>query len=196
MENIISVKYLEELGSSKATPGGGSACCNVGILACSLVLKSLNITKSRKSFETKEEPIKELIKNSIAYFEKVKKELEVLEDKDLESFTKFMEAYKEKNNRKIKNCLIKSFESAYAIYNKFLEASNNGNELLLNIVDSIKADYYFGMNLFYECMENALNNMKENAKLLNSKKYTDIIQQCEGLKNDISIKRKYLRVVL
>ncbi len=83
-------EFASELASSSPAPGGGSVGALCGVLAAGLVSMVASLTVGKEKYAAVEENMQQLINNA----EKLRKELQVLVDKDAEAFNGFMAAMK------------------------------------------------------------------------------------------------------
>lgn len=93
-------EFLIELSSKKPTPGGGAVAALSGAMAASLVEMVCNLTKGEEfnNFGT------------LGLARALKTQLLELADKDSEAFDLVMEAYKSKDELKIKSALQKAID--------------------------------------------------------------------------------------
>lgn len=85
-----TTEFLEDLSSSKPTPGGGGASAAVGAFASALGLMVANLTIGKKKYADVEPKIKK-IKEQL---EELQRNLIVLTDRDAEAFIPLARAYK------------------------------------------------------------------------------------------------------
>tara|TARA_B100000963_G_C22568270_1_gene644794 strand:- start:592 stop:1221 length:630 start_codon:yes stop_codon:yes gene_type:complete len=88
VEKSVSI-FLDELSSSSATPGGGSAAALMGAMGAALVSMVGNLTKGKKKYESVEKEVLSVLSNS----EQLRTELYRAIKKDVEAFDSVMEAY-------------------------------------------------------------------------------------------------------
>ena len=81
--------FLEELSSSSATPGGGSAAALMGSMGAALVSMVANLTTGKKKYEAVEKEVLSVLEQS----EKLRKQLLGAINKDVEAFDTVMAAY-------------------------------------------------------------------------------------------------------
>ena len=82
-------KFLDELSSSSATPGGGSAAALMGAMGAALVSMVGNLTTGKKKYEGVEREVLTVLSES----EKLRKELQGAISKDVKAFDNVMAAY-------------------------------------------------------------------------------------------------------
>lgn len=107
-------QYNELLGSKEPAPGGGSTAALTGVLAASLTMMVVSLSKGKKSFEALDEGIKKAFMEESKNIEELREELSVLAEEDTKAFNKFMEAMK----------LPKDTEEEKAIRNKKLQEAS------------------------------------------------------------------------
>ena len=96
--------FLDELSSSSATPGGGSAAALIGAMGAALVSMVANLTTGKKKYEAVEKDVVTILNQS----EQLRKELQQAVEKDVEAFNKVMGAYglpKDTDEQKIERSL-------------------------------------------------------------------------------------------
>ncbi len=113
MTKLVDMKikdFLDETASKAPTPGGGSVAALAGALAAALSSMVCNLTKGKERYSNVWDKMEEMLYRS----EKIRRKLEILIDKDTESFNKVMEAFnlpkeseeeKEIRKRKIQEAL-------------------------------------------------------------------------------------------
>ncbi len=158
MKNIEISKYLNDLSSTSYTPGGGSAICAVANIAISLLLKSINITMARKSFNDLKDNEKENYSNVKLFLETCVERFYILADEDEKAFDSFMKAYKAKED--LKAVYINCFDVPFKTFNQLVEVYDQCK--YIKVVDSIVSDYKIGCNLILECMHSCLETMNVN----------------------------------
>ena len=138
IEKPVNV-FLNDLSSSSATPGGGSAAALIGSMGAALVSMVANLTKGKKKYESVEKEVLNVLDES----ELLRVSLQTAIQSDVEAFNNVMAAYslpketdEEKTIRssKIQNALRKTFASSLhptAAFIKSLISQEDffGNEL-------------------------------------------------------------------
>ncbi|MEA4891400.1 MAG: cyclodeaminase/cyclohydrolase family protein [Peptococcaceae bacterium] len=81
--------FLEDLASSKATPGGGGAAALAGALGAALGSMVINLTLGKKKYAQHEETLREVLKKT----EALRRELKDLIAADAEAFAPLARAY-------------------------------------------------------------------------------------------------------
>ena len=87
-------KYVEELGSKRPTPGGGSASALAGALGAALIEKVCNFTIGKEKFKSIEEDMRKILKDATA----ARKRLLQLIELDKKAFMPVAKAYKLSKN--------------------------------------------------------------------------------------------------
>lgn len=155
-------EFLENVASSRPTPGGGSVAALTAALAASLTEMVCNLTVGRKGYEEVEERAKEIA----GIMKEARLALLDLADADTDAFDKVIEAYKTKDNAKIKAALYwavevpkKVAETADEIRILALEMTKIGNKNAYS--DAASAEY-----LANAAYESAQENVEINIKTL------------------------------
>lgn len=150
-------KFLEELSSSKPTPGGGSVAALTGAMAASLVEMVANITIGKKGYERVEKDIKILRYKAI----KAKKELLELADEDVKAFEQVMVAYKSKDKNRIKKALV----FATDVPTKTAKFSKDVAELAKKISKIGNKNAYSDAMSSFHLAKAAVESARENIKI-------------------------------
>ena len=155
-------EFLENVASVSPTPGGGSVAAVTAALAASLVEMTCALTIGRKDYEEVQERVKEID----GIMKEARLTLLDLADADSDAFDKVMQAYKTKDNAKIKAALYwavevpkKVAEAADEIRILALEMSKIGNKNAYS--DAASAEY-----LANAAYESAQENVEINIKTL------------------------------
>jgi formiminotetrahydrofolate cyclodeaminase len=106
IKNQTVEEFLEQVADKNPTPGGGSVAAVTAALAASLVEMVCNLTIGKKGYEE----VEARVKNISQKVSEIRLELMDLADADSEAFQKVMEAYKTKDNSKIKAALYWAIE--------------------------------------------------------------------------------------
>lgn len=157
-------EFLDNVASASPTPGGGAVAATSAALAASLVEMVCNLTIGKKNYIDVEERMKEIALST----KEARFALMDLADADSEAFDKVMQAYKSKDNSKIKAALYwaieipkKVAEIADEIRLLALEVSKIGNKNTYS--DAASAEY-----LANAAYESAQENVEINIKALAS----------------------------
>lgn len=198
-KNYKIEEFIDDLSSSKPTPGGGSVAGLIGALSGSLNSMVYSLTVNKKSFEALDGDRKKLILDfSEASNKFTEKALKLMED-DRKYFDKLMDCYKlpkdskddkEKRNKSISEgtllalkAPLKLAREAYDFYENIEIALKYGNKMLAS--DAICAAV-----LLHACIECAIVNVKVNLNSLRTLEVTKAIQnELEELNNN-SLLRK------
>ena len=89
MLEIPSEKFLDELASSAATPGGGSVAALMGAMAAALVSMVGNLTIGKRKYADVEDEVKDIVKRS----EELRQRLEDAVAEDVKAFDSVIAAY-------------------------------------------------------------------------------------------------------
>lgn len=184
-------KFIEELSSSKASPGGGSTAALVGALATSLNSMVYSLTIGKKAFEklNSEEKAKMLLMEEES--KSITKSFQSFMEKDREDFLSLMDSFKlkketdeEKEIRKnaIKENTIKAMktplllgEEALKYYSNIEFAIKYGNKNLIS-------DAGVATILLNASIESAVLNVKVNLNSLREdKEFNNILERCNSL---------------
>jgi formiminotetrahydrofolate cyclodeaminase len=87
-------EYLEELGSTKPVPGGGSAAALAGAIGAALLEKVANFTIGKEKYKAVEEEVKGILKTT----EKLRGNFLKLCSDDAVAYKKLSDAFKQKQN--------------------------------------------------------------------------------------------------
>lgn len=93
MESIETIgveRFLDELATGNATPGGGSAAAIMGAMGAALVSMVCNLTVGKKGHEAAEAPMRELLARS----ESLRGRLAGMVAEDIAAFDSLMAAYR------------------------------------------------------------------------------------------------------
>lgn len=157
-------EFLESVAGSSPTPGGGAVAAVTAATAASLVEMVCNLTIGRKNYEEAQKRAKEIALS----MKEARFSLLDLADADSDAFNKVMQAYKTKDNAKIKAALYwavevpkKVAEIADEIRVSALEMSKIGNKNAYS--DAASAEY-----LANAAYESAQENVEINIKTLAS----------------------------
>ncbi|OGM15297.1 hypothetical protein A2V56_01720 [Candidatus Woesebacteria bacterium RBG_19FT_COMBO_42_9] len=157
-------KFLEELGNSSPTPGGGAVAALVGAMAASLVEMVANLTIGKKGYEKQQKDIEILRYKAI----KAKNELLELADEDVLAFNQVMAAYKSKDKNRIREALV----YAIKIPGRTVKLSKDVAELAKEISKignkNAFSDAKSALHLAKAAVESAKENIKINKVALKS----------------------------
>ncbi|KYH30137.1 MULTISPECIES: cyclodeaminase/cyclohydrolase family protein [Clostridium] len=197
MEKNISIEgYINDLSSSKPTPGGGSAAALSAGLSSALTSMVFNLTIGKKAYENYNDEIKGKITYALRACEEYNKILLQFMKKDEEAFGSFMEVFKlpkhteeEKliRNEEIQKGYKRALEvplnlakSCIELYKYIHIASEYGNT---NVV----SDAGVGAILLYAAIESSILNVNVNLAGIKDENYKEqIIKECEKIKKEAS----------
>ncbi|SHH00418.1 Formiminotetrahydrofolate cyclodeaminase [Tepidibacter thalassicus DSM 15285] len=200
------VDFSNEVDSSSPAPGGGSVSALVSNIGISLGRMMGNLSFGKKKYESLDENIKEEFKNRFEKLGYIRNTLLELVDKDTESFSEVMKAFKlpretdeEKKIRKeeIKKATIKSIDVPFETAKLSLE----GLKLMEYFVDygnqNAITDLGVGNLLLYSGLEGAVLNVKVNLCGLDDKDFVENKnRECEEILNEgKEIKDRVLRKI-
>lgn len=90
IDDLTTSKFLDELASGNATPGGGSAAAVMGAMGAALVSMVANLTIGKKGYEAVEGEMRQLLAES----EALRTRLAGMVAEDVAAFDSLMAAYK------------------------------------------------------------------------------------------------------
>lgn len=90
IDNLTTTRFLDELASASATPGGGSAAAVMGAMGAALVSMVANLTIGKKGYEAVEADMRALLADS----EALRVRLQGMVAEDVAAFDSLMAAYK------------------------------------------------------------------------------------------------------
>lgn len=158
-------EFLESVASVSPTPGGGSVAAVTAALAASLTEMVCALTVGRKGYEEVEARVREIA----GIMKEARLNLLDLADADSDAFDKVMQAYKTKDNAKIKAALYwavevpkKVAEAADEIRILALEMSKIGNK---NAYSDVASAEYLANAAYESAQENVEINIKTLAAL-------------------------------
>ena len=161
-------KYLDDLASDAATPGGGSAAGVIASTGVSLALMAINISKNRKSFADYSEGEHNEVAESVTRLEDTRLKMLLIADKDEEVFHKFMLAFHSKDEKKIALATSECFDVPYRLTLLCFDALAEVNTISPYVVDSVSSD----LKMSYIFLRAALESCDVNMKI-NLTKYID-----------------------
>lgn len=166
MKNNDFNSYINSLSSNSYSPGGGSASSHILKIADALFLKSINITKSRKSFSSLDVNIINLFENVFDKINEHSNLLDIVNDADIELFNQYMIALNENDNNKLEEIIdeLINGKCGKVIISCTIDLVRNVLKLNEYIVKSIKSDFRLGLRLISPTLNNYLENINENIK--------------------------------
>lgn len=155
-------EFLEEVASSKPTPGGGAVAAVTAGMAASLVEMVCSLTIGRKAYVVVEGRMREISWR----MKEIREELLDAADADCDAFQKVMEAYKTEDKAKIKAALYwaievpqKTVDLAKEVQEAAIEVAKTGNKNAYS--DAMSAEY-----LANAAVEAATENIEINKRSL------------------------------
>jgi formiminotetrahydrofolate cyclodeaminase len=171
-------KFLDELASSNATPGGGSAAAIVGAMGAALVAMVCHLTIGKKKYAEVEEEMKAVLTEA----EALRHRLTGMIEDDVQAFDAVMGAYgmpketdadKEKRSAAIQDALklatdvpLRCCHAAREVIDLAAKASDKGN---LNVI----SDAGVAVLAAYAALRSAALNVYTNAKMITDKSFAD-----------------------
>lgn len=98
IQNSLEV-FIEDLASSRSTPGGGSVSALVGLNAVALILMVLRISEKKKAYQKYQKEIQESIQKAEQLKDRFKKKI----DEDIRVFQKLLASYRQKQKKVVLN---------------------------------------------------------------------------------------------
>lgn len=199
-------KFIEELSSSKASPGGGSTAALVGALATSLNSMVYSLTIGKKVFESLNPEEKE---NMILLSEKSKELTKIFQsymEKDRKDFLSLMDSFKLKKDtdeekeirkNKIKENTIKAMETPLLLGEEALKYYSNIEFAIKYGNKNLISDAGVAAILLNATIESAVLNVKVNLNSLRENKgVNNVLDKCNKLlKESEEIKTNLLKEV-
>jgi formiminotetrahydrofolate cyclodeaminase len=171
-------KFLDDLASQNATPGGGSAAAIIGAMGAALVAMVCNLTIGKKKYAGVEEEMKAVLTEA----EALRHRLTGMVEDDVQAFDAVMGAYgmpketdadKEKRSAAIQDALklatdvpLRCCHSAREVIDLAAKASDKGN---LNVI----SDAGVAVLAAYAALRSAALNVYTNAKMITDKSFAD-----------------------
>jgi methenyltetrahydrofolate cyclohydrolase len=170
--------FLDDLASSAATPGGGSAAAIIGAMGAALVAMVCHLTIGKKKYAEVEEEMKAVLTEA----EALRHRLTGMIEDDVQAFDAVMAAYgmpketdadKEKRSAAIQDALklatdvpLRCCHAAREVIDIAAKASGNGN---LNVI----SDAGVAVLAAYAALRSAALNVYTNAKMITDKSFAD-----------------------
>ena len=140
--------YYKEVSSDAPAPGGGSVSAYLITLSIGLYLMSIKVSIKRKRFLALDEEIQNGVKSNIKKIEDINMQIMEYVDKDLTTFNTFMEAYRSKDEQRIKEETINCFYGPYNVLN-----------LLFKAIDVMMIDYHYVVKSIVSDLKISLMNL-------------------------------------
>lgn len=187
IKQVSIEKFLDELASSNATPGGGSAAAIIGAMGAALVAMVCNLTIGKKKYAEVEGDMRALLTRAEALRHKL---TGMIED-DVRAFDAVMGAYgmpketdadKEKRSAAIQDALklatdvpLRCCHAAREVIDIAAETGAKGN---LGVI----SDAGVGVLAAYAALRSAALNVYTNAKLIADKDFAEAkLKELDGL---------------
>ena len=162
--NKSLLDYYKNVSSDAPAPGGGSVSAYFITLGLGLYLMSIRVSIKRKKFQAYDDNIKNSVYQNIEELDNIN--LAILEyvDKDIETFNKFMEAYRAKDEERIKVETINCFYGPYEVVNLMFKAIDIIVEDYQFVVKSILSDLKISLMVINNFLDVEQENMEVNLK--------------------------------
>jgi formiminotetrahydrofolate cyclodeaminase len=170
--------FLDDLASSAATPGGGSAAAIIGAMGAALVAMVCHLTIGKKKYAEVEEEMKAVLTEA----EALRHRLTGMIEDDVQAFDAVMAAYgmpketdvdKDKRSAAIQDALklatdvpLRCCHAAREVIDLGAKASGRGN---LNVI----SDAGVAVLAAYAALRSAALNVYTNAKMITDKSFAD-----------------------
>ena len=155
-------KYLDDLSSEEATPGGGSAAGVTGAMGIALALMAIRISDKRKAFQALSKEEQEKITNTIEKLENLQDKMLQASDLDEEVFTDYMTALHSKNEASLKKATTACFNVPYKLVLLCFDALSAIDIIAPYVASSLKSDLKMSYILVKAAIESCDVNLKIN----------------------------------
>jgi formiminotetrahydrofolate cyclodeaminase len=179
--------FLDDLASSRATPGGGSAAAIIGAMGAALAAMVCNLTIGKKKYADVEDEMKALL----ARAEELRAQLTGMIEDDVKAFDAVMAAYamkketdaeKEKRSEAIQSALklatdvpLRCCHAAREVIDVSAKVAATGN---LGVI----SDAGVAVLAAYAALRSAALNVYTNAKIITDKAFADAkLKELEAL---------------
>lgn len=168
--------FLENTAQGTPTPGGGSVAALVGSLGAALLCMVGNFTVGKPKYRSVEESVKGILQEA----EKLKNNLSVLIEKDIEAYDKFSQASQMSKDtplmrEKRREVLQKTLKETAAVPLRVVEASLRvielGQRLLPQGNPNLITDIGVGILLAEVSLKSAALNVKINLSFIKDEEY-------------------------
>ena len=174
-------EFLDDLGSKKSTPGGGSAAALTAALNAAVVEFIANLTIGKEKYKDVEAEAEEILNES----RELKKEMLQMVDQDSEILRNILDSYKSGDEQKIQNTCNNAVEfsldmakRAVRLMRLSLEISEIGNQMLAS-------DFEVAAYLGEAAVGSSIANIKINLKNIENEDYKENIKkEYSKLKNE------------
>ena len=168
-------RFSEEVGSKKATPGGGSVSAYMGALAAGLVCMVARITLSKKEVAQESDQLQELIRKG----EELRQRFLGLVVEDAESFDAVMQAFKlpkdkpDARRKTIQEATMKAAEIPLRTLESSIEVLHLAGEVAKYGATNALSDITTSISAGRAALEGAASNVLINLDMLDDKHYVD-----------------------
>lgn len=192
-------EYVDKLGSSEPTPGGGSVAGLCAALGSALNCMVFSLTVDKKIYKELPEAEKNLVDEHYSNSMKLKDEFMELMNKDAETFGRFIEIFKLPKNteeeKKIRNDkLEEGFKEALQIPLKTLEKSEVLYEYILTAAKygskGVISDAAVAVIMLHAALESSIINIKINLKGIKDQEFKNLIlEKCSKIESSVIPKK-------
>ena len=175
LTDMSLLRFSEEVGSKKATPGGGSVSAYMGALASGLVCMVARITLSKKEVAQESDQLQELIRKG----EELRQRFLGLVVEDAESFDAVMQAFKlpkdkpDARRKTIQEATMKAAEIPLRTLESSIEVLHLAGEVAKYGATNALSDITTSISAGRAALEGAASNVLINLDMLDDKHYVD-----------------------
>ena len=175
LTDMSLLRFSEEVGSKKATPGGGSVSAYMGALAAGLVCMVARITLSKKEVAQESDQLQELIRKG----EELRQRFLGLVVEDAESFDAVMQAFKlpkdkpDARRKTIQEATMKAAEIPLRTLESSIEVLHLAGEVAKYGATNALSDITTSISAGRAALEGAASNVLINLDMLDDKHYVD-----------------------
>ncbi|MCJ7597700.1 MAG: cyclodeaminase/cyclohydrolase family protein [Methyloceanibacter sp.] len=171
-------KFLDELASQNATPGGGSAAAIMGAKGAALVSMVCNLTIGKKKYADVEADMKAVLEKS----EMLRKKLTFMIEDDVRAFGTVMSAYgMPKETDAEKAARSEAIQKALKVATEVPLACCHAARQVIDLADvaaekgnlGVISDAGVGVLAAYAALRSAALNVFTNAKMINDRVYAE-----------------------
>jgi formiminotetrahydrofolate cyclodeaminase len=171
-------KFLDELASQNATPGGGSAAAIMGAKGAALVSMVCNLTIGKKKYADVEADMKTVLEKS----EVLRKKLTFMIEDDVRAFGTVMSAYgMPKETDAEKAARSEAIQKALKVATEVPLACCHAARQVIDLADvaaekgnlGVISDAGVGVLAAYAALRSAALNVFTNAKMINDRVYAE-----------------------
>ena len=171
-------RFLDELASQNATPGGGSAAAIMGAKGAALVSMVCNLTIGKKKYADVEADMKSVLEKS----EALRKQLTLMIEDDVRAFGTVMGAYgMPKETDAEKAARSEAIQKALKVATEVQLACCHAARQVIDLADvaaekgnlGVISDAGVGVLAAYAALRSAALNVFTNAKMINDRVYAE-----------------------